>query len=167
MNPGSEDFKSLRRLLALKRYEQPPPGYFNRFSGEVIGRIRAGETGEPASLMERLLGGLPWLQRLGQTLEAKPIFAGAFGAAVCALLVSGVVYSEGAGPMPAAPGMAAVDMQPTLVTANPGTMGQPLERTVLATSSTNPIAPSLDYLFEQVQSKIQPQAASFFVPAGN
>jgi hypothetical protein len=93
MSQDSQDFESLRRLLALKRYEQPPPGYFNHFSTDVIARIKAGE-GERGGALERLFWEAPWLQRLWAALETKPIMAGAFGTAVCALLVAGVIYSE-------------------------------------------------------------------------
>jgi hypothetical protein len=93
MSQDSEDFGPLRRLLALKGHEQPPPGYFNGFSGQVIARIQAGErVGEGA--LDRLFWEGAWLQRLWAALEAKPILAGAFGAAVCGLLIFGVIYSE-------------------------------------------------------------------------
>src|SRR5512140_1774961 len=92
MSPEQEQFENLRRLLALKRYEQPPPGYFHNFSREVIVRIRSGEaSGDPA--WETLSWEAPWLQRLWGAFEAKPILAGVFGVAVCSLLISGAVYS--------------------------------------------------------------------------
>jgi hypothetical protein len=93
MSQESEDFGRLRRLLALKRYEQPPPGYFNGFSRLVIARIKAGDTGEE-SLPNWLFWESPWFQRLWAALQAKPILAGAFGAAVCSLLIFGVTFSE-------------------------------------------------------------------------
>jgi hypothetical protein len=36
----------------------------------------------------------PWLQRIWSAFEAKPLLAGAFGLAVCATLITGVIYSE-------------------------------------------------------------------------
>jgi len=43
MSSEPENFEALRRLLVIKRHEQPPPGYFNDFSRQVISRIRADE----------------------------------------------------------------------------------------------------------------------------
>jgi hypothetical protein len=93
MSRESEDFGSLRRLLALKRHEQPPPGYFEGFSAQVMARIKAGERVDEG-VLARLFWEAPWLQRLWAALEAKPALAGAFGAAVCGLLIFGVIYSE-------------------------------------------------------------------------
>ena len=87
MNPEQENFQELRRLLVLKRYEQPPPGYFNTFSDHVIARIQAGEA--RASGLDRLLHSL-W-----SAMGLKPALAGAFGLAVCGLLVAGVIFSDG------------------------------------------------------------------------
>ncbi len=94
MKSEQEEFKQLRRLLALKRYEQPPPGYFNDFSQQVISQILAARPLGQDSAIEQLGWEAPWLQRLWMAFEAKPLLAGAFGVAVCALLISGVVYSE-------------------------------------------------------------------------
>jgi hypothetical protein len=88
MNPDSENFDSLRQLLALKRHEVPPPGYFNRLPRDIVARIKAGDTGN------QLGADLSWFQRLLNVFDVKPIFAGAFGTAVCAFLVSGVITSE-------------------------------------------------------------------------
>ena len=80
MYPDPENFDQLRRLLALKRHEEPPPGYFHHFSGHVIARIRAGERAAPDSAWG-LLWDAPWLQRLWAALEARPVLAGSVGVA--------------------------------------------------------------------------------------
>jgi hypothetical protein len=94
MQPEHENFEELRRLLVLKRYEQPPPGYFNDFSRKIIARIEAGESEAYVSLFERWLAGAPWLLRMFRTFERQPILAGAFGMLMCGIVVSGVVYSD-------------------------------------------------------------------------
>jgi len=44
LDPGDPgDFDSLRKFMALKRYEQPPPGYFNRLPDKILDRIDRGE----------------------------------------------------------------------------------------------------------------------------
>src|SRR5580765_528 len=101
MNSENENFEQLRRMLAVKRHEQPPPGYFHNFSGQVIARIKAGERGD--KIFDKSLLGRFWAM-----LEAKPVFAGAFGAAVCAVLISGIVNSEEVGTGPTASVMPSV-----------------------------------------------------------
>jgi hypothetical protein len=93
MSPESEQFDELRRLLALKRYEQPPPGFFNHFSGQVIARIQAGERGND-SLLQNFFDSSSWLSRLWSSVGAKPILAGAFGVTVCSVLIAGVAFSD-------------------------------------------------------------------------
>src|SRR5215471_9665769 len=94
MNPEQENFAELRRLLVLKRYEQPPPRFFNDFSRQVIIRIRAGERIEQFSFWEALSWEAPWIQRLWTAVETRPILAGTFGLAICGLLMAGMLYSE-------------------------------------------------------------------------
>jgi hypothetical protein len=90
MNPDPEAFEELRRLLALKRYEQPPPGYFDRFPREVIARIKEQEA---AAGLPMFPSPMPRFQRLWNALEARAVFPTAFGAAVCALLIVGLTRS--------------------------------------------------------------------------
>ncbi|MGD0744909.1 MAG: hypothetical protein ABSA45_07125 [Verrucomicrobiota bacterium] len=89
MNASENNFESLRRLMALKRHEIPPPGYFNSFSGQVMFRIRAGET---AGSWE--LAGPSWLMKILQVFEAKPVYIGSFASMLCLLLLLGIVYAE-------------------------------------------------------------------------
>ena len=89
-----ENFDSLRRLLALKRHEVPPPGYFNNFSRQVIARIRADEARTSTSLAEHLLARAPWLLKWLQGGEAAPMFVGSFAAVLCLLLFFGAVMAQ-------------------------------------------------------------------------
>jgi hypothetical protein len=156
MNPEPENFESLRRLLALKRHEQPPPGYFNSFSGKVVARITAGEKGDQS-------GEPKWLQRLWQMLEARPILGGAFGAGICAVLISGILNSEdpaGAGSATAfSPSVSQVAGVPSGI-APVESNGTPLD------SETNSIT-ALSELFN-IQPGLQPPLqhvhGSFIVP---
>jgi hypothetical protein len=81
MSENENDFEALRRLLALKRHEIPPPGYFENFSSQVIGRIRANER----------VAELPWLLRFLQAFEARPAYPVAFASSLCMLLLFGIV----------------------------------------------------------------------------
>jgi len=92
MNENENNFEPLRRLLALKRQETPPPGYFNRFSGQVVARLRAGEAKGSRTEAEKYFSEAPWLLKLLQAFELKPAFAGAFASALCLLMVFGIVY---------------------------------------------------------------------------
>jgi len=77
-----ENFDRLRKLLALKRYEQAPPGYFTNFSSKVIARIEASGAAE-----------LSWWQKLGLQFDFKPALMCGLGIVVCGLLSVGVLTS--------------------------------------------------------------------------
>jgi hypothetical protein len=49
MSDESNEFPELQRLMALKRHEQPPPGYFDRFPLRVMARIEALELKEEST----------------------------------------------------------------------------------------------------------------------
>jgi hypothetical protein len=80
MNSEPNDFEQLRKLLALKRHEVPPPRYFNKFSGSVIARL----TTAPAE-------SLTWWQRLGLDFDFRPALMCGVGIVVCGLLSFGVI----------------------------------------------------------------------------
>jgi len=150
MNPDSENFDSLRQLLALKRHEIPPPGYFDRLPRDIMARIKAGDTGN------ELGADLSWFQRFLRVFELKPVFAGAFGTAVCAFLISSVVTSEHT---PAFAAGAATPIDPTVADNNSSGAAFPGES---ATTSNN--VPSL---FDQ--SPLRPNLANdlHYLPLGN
>jgi hypothetical protein len=77
MDSSPENFESLQKLLRLKRYEQPPPRYFNEFSGNVIARIRAGHSRTPR-----------WWERFG--FDLRPALTLGAGVAACGLLFATV-----------------------------------------------------------------------------
>jgi hypothetical protein len=165
MTPESDNFDALRRLLKLKRCEQPPPRYFNDFSSQVIAQIRAGATAEREHPLDRLSWEVPWLQRLIEAFQAKPALAVSFGAAVCALLVGGVLYSESMeyNP-PTLPVISADASQATpLPVATPAFGLNGAGEVALATASTNnSLNPTIlpgGSLFDQF--RINPQPASF------
>jgi hypothetical protein len=151
MNPDSENFEQLQRALKLKRYEVPPPGYFNNFSSKVIARIQAGELGQTKT---------SWWQRVWASFEAKPIMAGGLGAAVCGLLAGAILVTEESGTTPVniAP-VATTETSPVLVDQTPLMAFNQSQDRLQVISSTNPVAPSINSLFDQFQ--VQAQPASF------
>lgn len=160
MNADNQDFEALRRLLKLKRHEKPPPRYFNDFSSQVLDRIKANAPADRENVMERMVWESPWLQRILGAFQDKPIVAGAFGAAVCALLLGGLLYAD-YGVKPDAPGLATAQSLPA-VGAQPAGIFQ--NDTALALSSTNPVALGAGSIFDGVKINAQPIN---FRPGGN
>jgi hypothetical protein len=93
MSDKNNNFRELKQLLKLKQHEVPPPGYFNHFSGDVMSRIRAGETGAPEGLLARLDSG-SLMSGLLQLFQAKPGVIGGFATSLCLLLLFGVVMAD-------------------------------------------------------------------------
>ena len=80
MNSQSDNFEQIRKLLSLKRYEQPPPGYFEHLSARIISRIESAEAGRTTL----------W-ERLGFAFGSKPAFVCALGVVVCGLFCVGIL----------------------------------------------------------------------------
>jgi hypothetical protein len=79
-----QNFDDLRKLLALKKHEQPPPGYFNRLPGKILARLEAVEPAVQST----------WWDWLVARFDARPILACAYGFTVSSLLVVGFHLSK-------------------------------------------------------------------------
>jgi hypothetical protein len=90
--PPKDDFAQLRRLLSIKRHEQPPPGYLHRFPAEVISSLKAERRSrKPSGASESV----PlWIQHFFERLQARPALSGALGAGLCVLMIGGIVLNE-------------------------------------------------------------------------
>ena len=90
MQPASqnpEDYAVVKKLLALKRHEAPPPGYFDRLPGEVRARIdHAQAHPEPR-----------WRQWLA-AWNLSPTLATSYAAAVVMLAAGGVWLTRPSAP---------------------------------------------------------------------
>jgi len=102
MKSSQEEFDSIQKLLAIKRHEQPPPGYFSYFSHKVISRIEVDQYEERPGF---------WA-RLASRFDAKPVLACAYGFTISGLLLMGFRLSEifeqeaAAAPTPSGPWLA-------------------------------------------------------------
>ncbi|MGB7768776.1 MAG: hypothetical protein WBN22_07970 [Verrucomicrobiia bacterium] len=171
MSENQPNFEPLRRLLALKRHETPPPGYFNNFSRQVMARIRTGEAEAPASLSERLFAGMPWLLKWLEGLEAKPVFAGGFASALCLLLLFGALVAQ------QSESVSQAFLQPatqedapvaSFASATPAVLPQPVNQMMVADNSTNPLINfQSTYTPPLGQIPLGAQFVNYSYPAGN
>jgi len=159
MNFSPEEFDRLRRLLALKRYERPPPRFFNHFSDNIVARIEA----------EGLEMKTSWWQRLLPESDAKPVLACAYGLIITGLLVVGLGVSQSldSGESPAATlGSPWFAQAPAPASALP--VGVVFARPLAdQTSSTSSLIPVFDsgtprFLFDVNQLKVE--RASYNLP---
>lgn len=164
MSAEQDNFEALRQLLALKRHETPPPGYFDQFASEIRSRLAAGEHRQ-TNLWRELGDEASWLQRLWAAFAERPALAGAFGMAVCALMMLGSIYVSQK-PEPTGTTVAAEAWQlPAPVVAQPGMPATAAQ--VLMASSTNPVpaVPMGGSLFDQIGLPAQTAPVNF-QPAG-
>jgi hypothetical protein len=94
MSETNDNFDDLKRLLKLKRHEIPPPGFHNRFSDDVMARIRSGESGGGSHILERVYADSPFLAGWLRLFEAKPGIIGAAATGLCLLLLVGVIFVD-------------------------------------------------------------------------
>ena len=77
MKEDPQEFEKLRKLLALKRHELPPPGYFDNFSDRIIGRIE-NDQGAQSGLWDQLVS----------LFAARPAISWSFSLASVVLLLA-------------------------------------------------------------------------------
>lgn len=80
MNSNSDDFETLRQLMALKRHEQPSQEYLNQLHGTIKSRIERGD------------GQLSLFERVSANFAVRPTLAYALGLTVCGGLGMSAVY---------------------------------------------------------------------------
>ena len=163
MSSETEDFESLRRLLALKKHEKPPLGYFETFASRVRSGIVAAEVlqsnwwlrvGEEAS----------WLKRMWTALTKRPAFAAAFGVVVCGMVFGGIYFTQ----KPNVEASTTLAESLKIQTPSPAALpvGHLASPQILASSSTNPVigASGSASLFDQIGVPSRPAAVSFSQP---
>jgi hypothetical protein len=84
MNKSPEEFRDLRQMLALKRHEQPPPGYFNYLPDRIAVRIEREDLSEHST----------WWEWLVAKLDAQPVLAGAYAFAISGIMLLGFKVSQ-------------------------------------------------------------------------
>ena len=134
---GTEQFDRLLQLLAVKRDEQPPPGFFDRFPREVRRQIMV-QDDLHASWLSQLRHESNWLRLALATMEGRPALAGVFGVFACGLIIAGILYASY--PRLPSTGLARDDglmpsAMPTLIAGD----SLPWAATADLVSSTNPI----------------------------
>jgi negative regulator of sigma E activity len=144
-----QEFASLKKLLAWKRHEQPPQGYFDGFAAKVRARIAA-EASAPKPTL--------W-QRWSESLRLNPLATGATalaGVAAVVLVANVALRSD----TPTRPGdstkaPAAKQPAPAEVASQPSA-SQPA---IASTGSTNAVSNTAPAgLFEPLQQGVQPAA---------
>lgn len=71
-------------MLALKRHEQPPPGYFSYLPDQITVKIAKGDLSEHST----------WWEWLVERFDARPVLAGAYAFVISGLMLLGVKVSR-------------------------------------------------------------------------
>ena len=132
MEPASQnpdEFESVRKLLALKRHEEPPPGYFDRLPGEVRARITHAQANPE-----------PFWRRWLESWVLSPQLATSYAALACLLVVGAIWIANQSGPKG---GQQVVTTPPLQVTTN--------QADLVNTSNTSPTG-----LFNTPSLQVQP-----------
>lgn len=91
MDSTPDPYSPLPKLLALKRFEVPPPGFFERFSDRVLFNIKAGSALRDDS----------WWERLVRMLREQPMLAGSYAVLTLGGILFGLsLYHAGRAPAP-------------------------------------------------------------------
>lgn len=85
MQENPQEFESLRKLLALKRHEIPPPGYFNSFSNEVLEGIKREQAAASVGLVGQLMS----------LFRARPALSWSFSTAMVLVLFAASSLFDG------------------------------------------------------------------------
>ena len=164
MNENENNFESLRRLLAQKRRETPPPGYFNSFSGQIIARIKAGEARVTQTDADRYFSEAPWLLKLLQAFELKPAFAGAFASGLSLLLIFGIIYAERPDSSPQPILQTSEQSMGSFAAVSPSALAQSSSGGITGSNSAATSLQPVASLFGSQNTFAQPVS---FTPAGN
>jgi hypothetical protein len=150
-NQDPEGFETVRKALALKKYEQPPPGYFNRLPNQIMARIEAGE------------GQTKFWERFIPSFTLRPAMAYGFGLAMCGAVVMGVYYTSNTQVANTTSPMTASSMtasQQVILTA-PASAPTLASHNEVSVNSTNPVTQQPSLFPSQVGQGLQTAPAGY------
>ena len=107
----------MKKLLALKRHEEPPPGYFDRLPGEIRARIAHAQASPE-----------PWWRRWLASWDLSPALATSYAVVAVTLVVGGIWMTK----QPVAEG------GPQIVTTPVPSVDANLTNTIIASNAAPP-----------------------------
>lgn len=84
MDGLNNDFEKLRRLMAIKRYERPPAGHFDRLANRIRQAIEA----------ESLAPSATWWERFISRFDMQPSMAAALALIIAAVYLYAFIWSQ-------------------------------------------------------------------------